>query len=61
MKIDDILLIMQNKLVNLSENRKAAFANGDLSTVTAIDLQIIETEKTIEQLKQALTLTNNIS
>lgn len=59
MKIDDILLIMQNKLISLTENRKAAVNNGDLITVTNIDLQINETEKTIEQLKQALTITIN--
>lgn len=54
MKIEEILVIMQNKLAVLAEARKAASATGDLLKVMNIDEEIMNTHISIEKLKTVL-------
>ena len=51
MKLDEIILITNNKVARLKEQRQQAVSAGDLVTVDSIDLQITETEITLNQLQ----------
>ena len=53
MKLQDILVIMQNRLLNLNETRKLAVISGNLEQVMSIDADINTTENSIQQLKTA--------
>jgi len=54
MKLQDILIIMQNRLLNLTEARKSALSTGNLEMLANIDADITSTELTVQQLKDAL-------
>ena len=51
MRLDELLHVMQNRLVTLNEARKGAFASGDVQRVNEIDGDLLTTQNTIEQLK----------
>ena len=53
MKLQDILVIMQNRMLSLNEARKAAVISGNLEQVMSIDADINTTENSIQQLKTA--------
>lgn len=50
MTFDDIIQITRNRLTALEMARTAAFTNGDLAQVNAIDLEIISTQAALNQL-----------
>jgi hypothetical protein len=52
MRLDELLVIMQNRLLTLTEARKAAVNSGDIERVVQIDGDLITTIDTIEQLKR---------
>ena len=54
MKLQDILVIMQNRMLSLNEARKAAVISGNLEQVMLIDADINTTENSIQQLKTAI-------
>lgn len=54
MKIEDIIVILQNKLVVLAEARKNAVAIGDLLKVVQIDEEVLNTTTSIEKMQQVL-------
>lgn len=54
MKLDEIIFILENKIKNLEQQRSIAVMNGDLEMVTVIDLQIVETQTTLDTLKYKL-------
>jgi hypothetical protein len=54
MKIEDILIILQNRLITLTEARKSAVATGDLERVVQIDGDLMSTVSTIETMKQTI-------
>lgn len=54
MKIEEILIILQNRLITLTEARKSAAAAGDLERVVQIDGDLLTTVSTIETMKQAI-------
>ena len=51
MKIEDIIFILENKIKNLEQQKNVAILAGDLEMVTAIDIQIVETQVTLDSLK----------
>lgn len=60
MKLDELLQVMQNRLVTLNEARKGAFTSGDVQRVNEIDGDLLTTQNTVEQLKltiQAMNIT----
>lgn len=57
MTLNEVLVIMNNRLVTLNEARKAAVAAGDLEKVVQIDGDLITTVSSIEQLKNTIQLT----
>jgi len=54
MKIEEIVFILENKIKNLEQQKNAAIMAGDLEMVTAIDIQIVETQITLDTLKKTL-------
>lgn len=54
MTLNDILTIMQNRLISLIEARKFAVNAGDLDKVNQIDADLFTTMTSIEQIKQTL-------
>jgi hypothetical protein len=56
MKLDEILVIMQNRILGLNESRKAAVVSGNLEQVMSIDADINTTENSIQQLKTAMSV-----
>jgi hypothetical protein len=54
MKLDEILTIMQNRLITLSESKKVALISGDVARVSEIDADIVSTTVTIDQIKEIL-------
>lgn len=57
MTLNEVLNIMNNRLIALGEARKAAYASGDLEQVVRIDADLTSTVTTIENLKATLALT----
>lgn len=53
MTIDEVLIILQNRLITLSEARKAAVNVGDLERVVQIDGDLLSTVTTIEKIKSS--------
>lgn len=54
MKLTEILTILENRLYNLVENRKAAVVSGNLDTVNKFDDDITSTSVSIEQIRKTL-------
>lgn len=51
MTLEEILIIMENRLINLTETRKSAVSSGLLDQVVALDADLLTTTGTIKQLK----------
>lgn len=51
MTIDEVLVILQNRLITLTEARKSAVAAGDLERVVQIDGDLLSTVTSIEKIK----------
>lgn len=51
MKIEEIIFILENKIKNLEQQKNVAVMAGDLEMVTVIDIQIVETQITLDKLK----------
>lgn len=56
MTINEILTILDNRILNLTESRKAAVTSGLLDQVILIDNDIESTKTSIRALKEILTL-----
>lgn len=56
MTLQEILIILQNRLTVLSEAKRNAVATGNLDQVVALENDIITTEQSILQITQALSL-----
>ena len=54
MKLDYLLSIMQNRVLSLTEARKAAVTSGDIERVEQLDRDLLTTEDTVEQIKRIL-------
>lgn len=54
MTLNDILFIMQNRLIALSEARRLAVSSGDLDRVSQIDIDITTTQTVIQQLQHTM-------
>lgn len=56
MTIQEVLVIMQNRIIHLNEARKAAVNMGDLDGVVKIDTDLVTTQGSIEKIKLLLQL-----
>ena len=54
MTITELVTIVTNRLASLHQARSHAVAVGDVSRVSAVDAEVVETETTLAQL-QSLT------
>jgi hypothetical protein len=57
MTMNEILVILQNRLINLKETRKLAVASGNLEQVVSIDNDIVTTKNSIESIVNAISIT----
>lgn len=51
MTITDLIQLMQNKLNSLAGLRQTAYSAGDINQVASLDMQIAETQQTLDQLR----------
>jgi hypothetical protein len=51
MKIDELIIILENKIKTLKAQRESASFEGNLDWIIILDNQIIETEKTLAKIK----------
>lgn len=56
MTLNEILSIMQNRIIALNEARRAAVNSGDLDGVVKIDSDLVTTHSSIEKIKLLLQL-----
>jgi len=54
MTLDELLVILQNKMFTLQETRKLAVNSGSLAQVLSIDADLSTTELTIQQIKDKI-------
>lgn len=50
MTIDEIIALTQNRIATLNGARTAAFNAGDIAQVNVIDIELIKTQTTLDQL-----------
>ena len=58
MTLQELITIMQNRLITLTEAKKAAVQAGDVQRVSQIDDDLTTTLITIEQLQKSLNSKN---
>ena len=51
MTLNDLIMIMTNRLATLNSSKTTAERNGDLAQVTRLDNEINETQQTLDQLR----------
>jgi hypothetical protein len=54
MKIEEVMIIMQNRMISLTDIRKGAADSGDIDIINKIDADLMSTQTTIDQLKLTL-------
>ena len=54
MTLNEILIILQNRLITLTDAKKTAEASGNLDQVVAISSDILSTELSIQQITSTL-------
>jgi hypothetical protein len=60
MTLHEIQQILENRLLNLNETRKAAVNSGLLDRVVALDIDITSTEMSLQKIKDTLDAVSNI-
>ena len=58
MKLDEVLHIMENRVLTLIEARRLAVSSGDITNVEKIDGDLTTTVTTINQLKITIQASN---
>lgn len=53
MKIEEIIFILENRIKALQQQRDNAVMSGNLELVTQIDIEITETQNTLDTLKKS--------
>jgi hypothetical protein len=54
MKLQDILVIMQNRILSLNEARKLAVNSGNIEQIGLIDSDLLSTQNTIKTIEDSL-------
>jgi hypothetical protein len=54
MKLDEIIKILENRVLTLTAARQNCVNSGDLNKINQIDVDLLSTTNTIEQLKNML-------
>jgi len=50
MQISELLTLAQNKLSNLNNRKTLLFGDGDIKSINQVDIEIEETQETINKL-----------
>lgn len=53
MKIEEIIFILENRIKTLQQQRDNAVMSGNLELVVQLDVEITETQNTLETLKKS--------
>lgn len=53
MKIEEIIFILENRIKSLLQQRDNAVMSGNLEIVTQLDIEIAETQNTLDTLKKS--------
>jgi hypothetical protein len=61
MKLDELLHIMENRVLTLTEARRIAISSGDITNVEKIDGDLTSTLTTITQLKITIQAANEVT
>ena len=51
MNIDEIITVLQNKVRVLENAKSASIANGDMSTLAQLDVEILSTQASLDKIK----------
>jgi hypothetical protein len=54
MKLEEVMVIMQNRMISLNDIRNGAACSGDIDIINKIDADLMSTQTTIDQLKITL-------
>ena len=54
MTVNELIVILQNRLVMLTEAKKAAVSNGDLERLIQLEGDLLTTINTIESLQKTI-------
>jgi hypothetical protein len=54
MSLDEIFIVLQNRMLSLKTARASAFNAGDLESVVKIDNDLITTENSIEKISKKI-------
>lgn len=52
MKIEEVVFILENRIKTLNQQRDNAVMSGNLELVNQLDVEIIETQNTLDTLKK---------
>ena len=50
MNIDEIITVLQNKVRVLENAKSASIANGDMSTLAQLDVEILSTQASLDKI-----------
>lgn len=53
MTVDDLIRLLENRILTLNEAKKSAFTAGDLERVIQIELDLLTTQSSITQLRKS--------
>lgn len=53
MKIEEIIFILENRIKSLAQQRDNAIMSGNLELVNQIDIEVTETQNTLDRLKSS--------
>ena len=51
MNLEEIIVVLQNKVTALENAKSASIANGDMSPLAQLDVEIISTQESLEKIK----------
>lgn len=60
MNMVDVIQIMENRASTLNTLKNNAYGVGDLAQYAQLEVELIETQKTVEQLKLAQTVSQQV-
>ena len=51
MNLDEIITVLQNKVRVLENAKNASIANGDMSTLAQLEVEILSTQASLDKIK----------
>jgi hypothetical protein len=51
MNLEEIIVVLQNKVTALENAKSASIANGDMNNLAQLDVEIISTQESLDKIK----------